>query len=156
MRGLRVAPEGMPAAHPAFDVTPARYVTAIVTEAGVHRPPYEESCASPRRPSEHWRDRVDRTGGGDRRHRRQRVYDFPDLEGRREVELETPFGAPSDAIVTGRLEGRAVAFLPATGGGTALPQGVPYRANIFALKRLGVRWIIAVSACGSMRGGSPP
>ena len=43
VRGLRVAPEGMPAAHPAFDVTPARYVTAIVTEEGVHRPPYGES-----------------------------------------------------------------------------------------------------------------
>jgi 5'-methylthioadenosine phosphorylase len=79
-------------------------------------------------------------------------YDFPDLEGRREVELETPFGPPSDAIVTGRLEGRAVAFLPRHGRGHRhLPGGVPYRANIFALKRLGVRWIIAVSACGSMR-----
>jgi methylthioribose-1-phosphate isomerase len=43
VRGVRVAPEGMPAAHPAFDVTPARYVTAIVTEEGVHRPPFEES-----------------------------------------------------------------------------------------------------------------
>ena len=48
VRGLRVAPEGMPAAHPAFDVTPARYVTAIVTEEGVHRPPYERvACAPP-------------------------------------------------------------------------------------------------------------
>jgi 5'-methylthioadenosine phosphorylase len=79
-------------------------------------------------------------------------YDFPDLEGRQEVEVETPFGAPSDAIVTGRLEGRAVAFLPRHGRGHRHhPGGVPYRANIFALKRLGVQWIISVSACGSMR-----
>jgi methylthioribose-1-phosphate isomerase len=46
VRGVRVAPEGMPAAHPAFDVTPARFVTAIVTEEGVHRPPFEESLRS--------------------------------------------------------------------------------------------------------------
>jgi 5'-methylthioadenosine phosphorylase len=79
-------------------------------------------------------------------------YDFPDLEDRREVTLETPFGPPSDAIVTGRLAGQTVAFLPRHGRGHRLsPSEIPARANIHALKSLGVEWIISVSACGSMR-----
>lgn len=79
-------------------------------------------------------------------------YDFPDLVERREVTVETPFGPPSDAIVTGLLEGQPVAFLPRHGRGHRLsPSELPYRANIFALKQLGVEWIISVSACGSMR-----
>jgi 5'-methylthioadenosine phosphorylase len=79
-------------------------------------------------------------------------YDFPDLEDRREVTVDTPFGPPSDAVVTGRLEGQSVAFLPRHGRGHRLsPSEVPFRANIFALKLLGVEWIISVSACGSMR-----
>lgn len=79
-------------------------------------------------------------------------YDFPDLEERDEVNVSTPFGAPSDAIVTGRLAGRAVAFLPRHGRGHRLsPSELPSRANVYALKSLGVETIISVSACGSMR-----
>jgi 5'-methylthioadenosine phosphorylase len=79
-------------------------------------------------------------------------YDFPDLEARREEHVDTPFGAPSDVIVTGRLMGRAVAFLPRHGRGHRLsPSDLPARANIYALKRLGVERVISVSACGSMR-----
>jgi 5'-methylthioadenosine phosphorylase len=79
-------------------------------------------------------------------------YDFPDLADRHEVTLETPFGPPSDTIVTGRLAGQAVAFLPRHGRGHRLsPTEIPARANIYALKSLGVEWIISVSACGSMR-----
>jgi len=84
-------------------------------------------------------------------------YDFPDLEERREVTAETPFGPPSDAIVAGLLEGQPVAFLPRHGRGHRLsPSELPYRANIFALKQLGVEWIISVSACGSMREAIAP
>ena len=79
-------------------------------------------------------------------------YDFPDLEERSEKRVDTPFGAPSDVIVTGRLAGRAVAFLPRHGRGHRLsPTEIPARANIYALKTLGVERIISVSACGSMK-----
>lgn len=79
-------------------------------------------------------------------------YDFPDLRHRQEVEIDTPFGRPSDAIITGELAGRPVAFLPRHGRGHRLsPSELPARANIYALKSLGVGWIISVSACGSMR-----
>ncbi len=78
-------------------------------------------------------------------------YDFPDLEERREETVDTPFGAPSDTIVTGTLAARAVAFLPRHGRGHRIsPTELPARANIYALKRLGVEQIISVSACGSM------
>jgi 5'-methylthioadenosine phosphorylase len=79
-------------------------------------------------------------------------YDFPDLEERREEWIETPFGRPSDAIITGRLAGRPVAFLPRHGRGHRIsPSELPARANIYALKQLGVEHIISVSACGSMK-----
>ncbi|CAA9300674.1 MAG: 5'-methylthioadenosine phosphorylase [uncultured Chloroflexi bacterium] len=79
-------------------------------------------------------------------------YDFPDLEERREEWVETPFGQPSDAIVTGRLAGRPVAFLPRHGRGHRIsPTELPARANIYALKQLGVEYIVSVSACGSMK-----
>ena len=79
-------------------------------------------------------------------------YDFPDLQDRREEHLETPFGPPSDSIITGTLSGRPVAFLPRHGRGHRLsPTEIPSRANIFALKQLGVERIISVSACGSMK-----
>ena len=84
-------------------------------------------------------------------------YDFPDLEDRREVDVETPFGRPSDAIVTGRLGGRPVAFLPRHGRGHRLsPSELPARANVYALKSLGVERIISVSACGSMKEAIAP
>lgn len=80
------------------------------------------------------------------------LYDMPDLVVTDEVMPETPFGPPSDRIVIGELAGHHVAFLPRHGRGhRLLPSEVPYRANIYALKSLGVRWIISVSACGSLR-----
>jgi purine nucleoside phosphorylase len=79
-------------------------------------------------------------------------YDFPDLEERKEERVSTPFGDPSNAIVTGRIAGRPVAFLPRHGRGHRInPSELPSRANIYALKVLGVDHIISVSACGSMR-----
>jgi 5'-methylthioadenosine phosphorylase len=69
-----------------------------------------------------------------------------------EIEIDTPFGPPSAPITVGTLAGRRVAFLPRHGRGHILnPSEVPYRANIFALKTLGVKYIIAVSACGSLK-----
>ena len=77
------------------------------------------------------------------------------MEGLTEVEerhISTPFGDPSDALIVGRLSGVRVAFLPRHARGhRLLPGEVPYRANIYALKTLGVERIIAVSACGSLR-----
>ncbi|MBK6713419.1 MAG: S-methyl-5'-thioadenosine phosphorylase [Chloroflexi bacterium] len=80
------------------------------------------------------------------------LYDMPDLTNVEEIEMTTPFGKPSDRLTLGTLHGRRLAFLPRHGRGHVLnPTEVPYRANIFALKTLGVRYIIAVSACGSLR-----
>jgi 5'-methylthioadenosine phosphorylase len=80
------------------------------------------------------------------------LYAMPGLTGVEEVGIGTPFGDPSDAIVVGTLTGRRVAFLPRHGRGHRLtPSEVPYRANIWALKSLGVRHIVSVSACGSLR-----
>jgi 5'-methylthioadenosine phosphorylase len=80
------------------------------------------------------------------------LYDMAGLTEIEEQRVATPFGDPSDAITIGTLHGRRVAFLPRHGRGHVLtPTEVPYRANIFALKLLGVRYIISVSACGSLR-----
>ncbi len=80
------------------------------------------------------------------------LYQMQGLEAVREVELNTPFGKPSDAIIIGEIAGTAVAFLPRHGRGHVhRPTEVPYRANIYALKQLGVERIISVSACGSLR-----
>ncbi|NKX43636.1 S-methyl-5'-thioadenosine phosphorylase [Roseicyclus persicicus] len=80
------------------------------------------------------------------------VYQIDGLEGADWVTVDSPFGAPSDAILTGRLGGVPMAFLPRHGRGHVhTPTSVPYRANIDALKRLGVTDVIAVSACGSFR-----
>jgi 5'-methylthioadenosine phosphorylase len=69
-----------------------------------------------------------------------------------ELRIDTPFGAPSDAVVTGTLDGQRVAFLPRHGvGHRLLPAEVPARANIWALKSLGVEFILSVSAVGSLR-----
>lgn len=79
-------------------------------------------------------------------------YDMPGLEGLYDVAAETPFGDPSDTIHVGRVNGVDVAFLPRHGRGHRIPpMAVNSRANIWALKSLGVRWIISVSAVGSMR-----
>jgi 5'-methylthioadenosine phosphorylase len=80
------------------------------------------------------------------------LYAMPGLTGVVEQQIKTPFGDPSDAIVIGTLAGRRVAFLPRHGRGHRLsPSEVPYRANIYALKSLGVTHIVSVSACGSLR-----
>lgn len=80
------------------------------------------------------------------------LYDFDGLEILEERVIDTPFGAPSDAIIIGRYEGRKVAFLPRHGRGHLYnPTRVPYRANIWALKSLGVFWLVTVSATGSLR-----
>lgn len=80
------------------------------------------------------------------------LYNMPQLTDVETLHVDTPFGLPSDAITVGSLFGRRVAFLPRHGRGhTLTPTEVPYRANIFALKTLGVRYLISVSACGSLR-----
>ncbi len=80
------------------------------------------------------------------------LYGMEDLTDVREARVDTPFGPPSDAIVTGTLHGRRLAFLPRHGRGHRIgPSEINYRANIMALKMLGVRWIMSVSAVGSMR-----
>ncbi|MBD3677479.1 MAG: S-methyl-5'-thioadenosine phosphorylase [Rhodobacteraceae bacterium] len=80
------------------------------------------------------------------------VYEIDGLEDARWQAVETPWGAPSDEILTGTLGGVKMAFLPRHGRGHVhTPTSVPYRANIDALKRLGVTDIVSVSACGSFR-----
>ena len=79
-------------------------------------------------------------------------YQMDGLSDVEELRLETPFGLPSDTIVLGTLSGARVAFLPRHGvGHRILPSEVPFRANVWALKSLGVERVIAVSAVGSMR-----
>lgn len=80
------------------------------------------------------------------------LYNMPELTGVQEHEVTTPFGPPSDPIRIGTLAGTRVAFLARHGRGHVhTPSEVPYRANIYALKTLGVERVIAVSACGSLR-----
>lgn len=80
------------------------------------------------------------------------LYDMPEISDKITQKIDTPFGAPSAEIVIGTLRGKRVAFLPRHGiGHIYSPSTVPYRANIYALKSLGVRFIIAVNACGSLR-----
>lgn len=80
------------------------------------------------------------------------LYAIDGLTAIEEVSLDTPFGPPSDTIVVGSLAGARVAFLPRHGRGhRLLPSEVNNRANIWALKSLGVRAIVAVNACGSLR-----
>src|SRR6202050_2206557 len=85
------------------------------------------------------------------------LYSMAGLTNTREVRVKTPFGEPSDAIVTGMLEGKRVAFLARHGRGHKLtPSEINYRANICAMKMLGVERIISVSAVGSLRDDLPP
>jgi 5'-methylthioadenosine phosphorylase len=78
-----------------------------------------------------------------------RMEGMTDVE---EVMVETPFGDPSDVITVGKVEGVSMAFLPRHGRGHRLsPTEIPVRANIWALKSLGVEWVISVSAVGSLR-----
>lgn len=80
------------------------------------------------------------------------LYRMPDLTDSETRTVETPFGAPSDAVTIGTLAGRRVAFLPRHGVGHRIPPSlIPARANFYALKSLGVRAVISVSAVGSLR-----
>jgi 5'-methylthioadenosine phosphorylase len=79
------------------------------------------------------------------------LYEIEGLSDVEEVKIKTPFGEPSDAITIGSLERIRVAFLPRHGKGHRIsPTELPVRANIYALKSLGVEWIISVSAVGSL------
>src|SRR5512136_841058 len=78
-----------------------------------------------------------------------RIAGLTDVE---EIDLSTPFGKPSDPLVVGTLAGQRVAFVARHGRGHRLsPSEVNYRANIYALKLLGVERVLSVSACGSLR-----
>ncbi|HUF04854.1 MAG TPA: S-methyl-5'-thioadenosine phosphorylase [Aridibacter sp.] len=80
------------------------------------------------------------------------LYQMPELENVREQTVDTPFGKPSDAFIIGELEGVAAAFLPRHGlGHKILPTELPFRANIYAMKLLGVDYILSVSAVGSLQ-----
>ena len=80
------------------------------------------------------------------------LYNFEGLENQHTIEIETPFGKPSTSVVVGDLNGKSVAFLARHGiGHTITPSEVNYRANIYALKSLGINKVISVSACGSLR-----
>ncbi len=85
------------------------------------------------------------------------IYEIDGLKNATWTQVTSPWGAPSDAILTGNLNGVDMAFLPRHGRGHVhAPSDVPYRANIDALKRLGVTDVIAVSACGSFRDEMAP
>ena len=80
------------------------------------------------------------------------LYAMEGLTGVQEHALETPFGLPSDPPISGMLGGQRVAFLARHGRGHRFnPSEVNYRANIYALKLLGVKRIVSISACGSLR-----
>ena len=85
------------------------------------------------------------------------LYDLNDLDVTDEVELTTPFGRPSDRLVLGRLHGLDVVFLPRHGRGHRVsPSDLPYQANIYAFKELGVSHLFSVSAVGSLKEELPP
>ena len=80
------------------------------------------------------------------------LYEMEGFEEISEQVVRTPFGEPSDKVVTGRIGGRRVCFLPRHGvGHRLLPHEINHRANIWALRSLGVRWLISVTAVGSLR-----
>lgn len=85
------------------------------------------------------------------------LYYFKELRDIQTIEVDTPFGRPSSPITIGKLSGKPVAFLARHGIGHVFPPSeVPYRANIYALKSLGVRRVVSVSACGSLRESFAP
>ncbi len=80
------------------------------------------------------------------------LYQMPELKDVEEVSVETPFGRPSDAFIVGTLEGVRVAFLPRHGRGhRILPTELPFRANVYAMKLLGVERVLSASAVGSLQ-----
>ena len=85
------------------------------------------------------------------------MYHIEGLSNQKWVAVKTPFGPPSDQLLTGDLSGRSVVFLPRHGRGhRILPGELNHRANIYALKKLGVAWIISVSAVGSLQARYKP
>ena len=79
-------------------------------------------------------------------------YQMEGLTDIEEIEIETPFGKPSDVLILGNLDGKPVAFLPRHGvGHRILPSEINVRANMYAVKSLGVEWLSAVSAVGSLK-----
>lgn len=85
------------------------------------------------------------------------LYALEGLKNKEEKQIETPFGMPSDTLIGGELQGKKVWFLPRHGKGhTILPTEIPHRANLWALKSLGVQWVIGVGAVGSLKEELPP
>ena len=80
------------------------------------------------------------------------LYDMEELKNVEELEIDTPFGKPSDKYITGALSGKEVVFLPRHGRGHKIsPSEINYCANIYGMKKLGVEWIISVGAVGSLK-----
>jgi 5'-methylthioadenosine phosphorylase len=80
------------------------------------------------------------------------LYQMPELQNVKEIGIDTPFGKPSDAFIVGELDGVKVAFLPRHARGHKFtPSELPFRANIYAMKELGVEYILSVSAVGSLQ-----
>lgn len=85
------------------------------------------------------------------------LYELEGFENIEKLEVSTPFGAPSDHVVSGMLNGRRVCFLPRHGvGHRILPSEINHKANLWALRSLGVRWLLSVTAVGSLREELPP
>lgn len=85
------------------------------------------------------------------------LYNMPQIKDKTKIKVETPFGAPSSDIVIGTINDKRVAFIARHGEGHIYPPNkVPYKANIYALKTLGVRYIISVNACGSLKEAYAP
>jgi 5'-methylthioadenosine phosphorylase len=85
------------------------------------------------------------------------LYKMDALTDIEEIQVETPFGAPSDALILGTLEGARVAFLARHGRNhTYMPSELPFRANIYAMKAIGVEYLISASAVGSLQAAAKP
>ena len=85
------------------------------------------------------------------------LYNMAALTDRRKVTIETPWGAPSDAFIVGKLSGRDVAFLARHGQGhRIMPSNLNFRANIYGMKKLGVQWLLSFSAVGSLQENLKP
>lgn len=85
------------------------------------------------------------------------LYKMDALKDVEEVHIQTPFGSPSDALILGTLDGTRVAFLARHGRNhTLLPSELPFRANIYAMKQLGVKYLISASAVGSLKAEAKP
>jgi len=80
------------------------------------------------------------------------LYEMEDLKNVRQVSVRTPFGNPSDSLIVGELEGNTVAFLPRHGRGHRIsPSDINYRANVYAMKKIGADALLSISAVGSMK-----